>query len=509
MVISGLSAKELFERGLGVTYNDFNILNTRFSEITREDISLEVNLGKGITLKTPIIASPMDTVTNGRVCIALALQGGIGVIHYNHKDEDGKPSIDQQVREIEAVKKFQNGFIDSPVTINPEMTIAQAIELGKSRPIGNSYIKTFPVTEKGETHGKLVGFLTKGDYREGFRNDDKVSARMISLDKLVFGKLPITLSDAYDRMYDNHVRSLPIVDQQGNLKYLVTSADVGKLDKYPLSTKDANNKLRVLFSVSTWPKDAYERLERGFDAGADGVVVDTSQGYNIHSKEMIEYIKKKYSERFLIGGNISTSEATVDLSEWGVNSFRDGQGAGSICTTAGALGIARAGATAVYECALTLRDENRKDVIVIADGGIKEAGDITKALFIGARVVMLGNLLAGSEESPGEIITDSVSGMPVKIYRGMGSAEANVRGGLRGYRKMPQGISDTVRYRGSIHEWVPLLRDAILQAFEVSNYRSIQEAHQGTYDGKTRFERRTLGSIQEMGTHSLMGSGGR
>ncbi len=506
MTASGISGEELFERGIGITYGDFTILNTRFSQIRREDISLKIDIGKEVILRTPIIASPMDTVTNARVCIAIALQGGIGAIHYNHKDEDGRPSIEQQVSEIEAVKKFQNGFIESPVTVNPNMTIAEVISLGKSHTIGSSYIRTFPVTDNGKSDGKLVGFLTEADYWEGFRTNDKVSSRMTPLENLVVGMMPIILPEAQEMMWDKHVRSLPIVDRDGNLKYLVTRADIAKLSQYPMSTRDKDKRLRVLFAVSTWPNDAHERLERGFAAGADGVIIDTSQGYSVHEERMVRHIKGKYPDKLLIGGNISTPEAALALVEWGVDAFRCGQGSGSICTTAGTIGISKAGASAVYDCSKVLKDKNVK---VIADGGIKEPGDITKALFIGADCVMLGNLLAGTEEGPGEIKTDPSSGMPAKDYRGMGSDEAKVRGSLRGYGKMPEGVSDSVRYRGSIHGWVPLLCDAILHAFEVSNYKSINSAHQGLYAGDTRFERRTIASLQESGTHSLISTGGR
>ena len=301
MVTSGLSGEELFERGVGIAYGDFTILNTRFSQIKREDISLDVDLGKDVILKTPIIASPMDTVTNARLSVALALEGGIGTIHYNHKDEDGRPSIDQQVREIEGVKRFQNGFIESPIAIRPDMTIAEVIVLGKSHTIGNSYIRTFPVTDDGKPNGRLVGFLTKADYWEGDNVETKVSIRMTPLERLVVGKMPITLLEARELMWGKHVRSLPIVDHNGNLKYLVTRADIAKLAQYPMSTRDEDNKLRVLFAVSTWPDDAHERLERGFAAGADGVIIDTSQGYSVHEERMIRHIKEKYPDKLLIG----------------------------------------------------------------------------------------------------------------------------------------------------------------------------------------------------------------
>jgi IMP dehydrogenase len=280
---------------------------------------------------------------------------------------------------------------------------------------------------------------------------------------------PITLKQANKKLWEKHLLFLPIVDKKGNLKYLVTRADLDKNEEYPLATKDEKKRLRVLFAVETRKDPAYERLERCFAAGADGCIIDTSQGFTKYEMAMVKYINRKYSDKLVIGGNISTPEAYRFLNKLGLDAYRCGQGSGSICTTAGAIGISRAGAAGVYHSA-----KQKGRMKTIADGGLRQVGDIKKALTLGAHCVMLGNMLAGTEESPGETMIDPETGLPVKVYRGMGSKEANV-GGIRGYSKLPQGVSGNVRYRGSIHQWVPLIRDGLYSAFQVLNVRSIQE----------------------------------
>ena len=495
-IYSGFSAKELFKEGIGMTYDDFSILDTSFTNIDRNEIVLETDLGKGIVLKTPIIAAPMDTVTSKELCIALALQGGIGCIHYNFKNPDGSPDIDKQVKEIESVKRFENGFIENPVTVSPENTIADAIQIGEKNKVGKSAIDTFPVTESGKPHGKLLGLLRKQDYSRTKHTDFKVKDRMVPLKKLIKGEWPITLHEANKLLWEEHLLFLPITDKKCNLRYLVTRSDLDKNEEYPLATKDENKRLMVLFAVETRPI-AYERLEKCFKAGAEGCIIDTSQGYTRYEVDMIKYIKEKYPNKLIIGGNISTPEACEKLEKQGLDAYRCGQGSGSICTTSGAIGVSRAGASGVYYCAKATKMKT------IADGGIRQVGDIVKALTIGADVVILGNMLAGTEESPGNTIIDPESGLPVKIYRGMGSKEANV-GEIRGYSRLPQGVSGHVKYKGSIHEWVPLIRDGIISAFHVLNCKNIKELHEKMNKGKIRFEKRTVGSLRESNVHDLL-----
>ena len=501
-VKSGLSAEEIFERGVGITYDDVTVLDTDFTDIDHADVSLETRLGMGISLKTPIIAAPMDTVTNSKLCIALALQGGIGVIHYNHKSPDGTPDIEAQVREITAVKSFENGFIEHPITVSPTNTIAEAIDIGMQNIISGRPIDTFPVTYGGRPHSRLMGLLRKQDYSTTVHTSMRVGQRMIPLERLITAESGLSLDEANKFLWDKHLLYLPLVDKGGRLMYLVTRSDLDKNEEFPLATKDDNKRLRVLFAVGTKPDIDYERIESGFDAGADGVVVDTSQGFGEYSAAMIKHIQKKYPDKLLMGGNISTAEACEYLSSLGLHSARIGQGSGSICTTAGAIGISRAGAAAVYHCSKV-----RGELVTVADGGLRTPGDIFTALAIGAPVVMLGGMLAGTTESPGETTIDPETGLTVKVYRGMGSKEANV-GGIRGYSRLPQGVSGQVVVKGSVHDYIPLVRDGLISAFHVKNCRTIPELHGRLYNEKLRFERRTMGSLRESGVHDLKTTGG-
>lgn len=374
MELTGLDVNELFERGDELAYADFRILDTFFSELDDCDIDLSTCIGRELMLKTPIIASPMDTVTNSDSCIAIAKMGGIGCIHMNHRDSSGNYDFNRQLAEVSMVKNYDCDISD-----------------------------------------------------------------------------------------------------------------------YPLATKDAYDRLSVLFAVETRKEFAFDRLKMCFESGADGVVIDTSQGYGKYEKSMVENVRDNYPDKLVIGGNISTREAFVSLDNWGVDACRVGQGAGSICTTALAIGISRASATSVYECA-SLERRMRS----IADGGIKSVGDILKALALGADAVMLGNMLAGTDESPGEIITSNNSGRKIKIYRGMGSKEANTDG-IRGYNKLPQGVSGFVEYKGSLIDVVDQYRDGLISGMKVLNCRNLSELRTICREHKLRFGRNTPSSTFEMG----------
>jgi len=488
---SGISREELFSPKMDIAYSDFKILNTIYSDIEERNVSLKTHLGKDMYLNLPIIASPMDKVTNADVSIGMALQGGIGVIHYNYKTVDDKPDIDAQISEIEQVKRHQSGFITNPITVSPENTIEEAIQKGK---IGGKTIETFPVTENGEPNGKLLGMLRKQDYRKTKFTEQKVYERMFPLEKLVTGQIPLSLKEANNILWDRKIPTLPIIDDKGKLVYLVTQTDIEKAEAYPYATRDENNRLSVLFAVDTRIESSYERLERGFAAGADGVVVDTSQGFKKYSKDMLEYIQKKYPEKLLIGGNVSTKEAVKFLEELGIDAYRNGQGSGSSCTTIDVMGTGRAGASGVYD-----GSQASTKIRTIADGGLKTTGDIFKSLSVGADVVMLGNMLAGLEEGPGEKIPDPTTGLFVKTYRGMGSKEAGVGGARRGYGSMPQGVSGTVEYKGSIYEWIPQIIDSLRKQFTTHNCKNISELHNKAQEETLRYIENSLGAKQESG----------
>jgi IMP dehydrogenase len=486
---SGHSQKELFKRGTGLTYDDFRILDTIYTDIEERDIDLSTTIGKGIVLKTPIIASPMDTVSNAQMCIAIANMGGIGCIHMNYKKPDNTPDIDTPTNEIMRVKRNENGFIETPITISPDQTIDQAINTGKNNKFG-IVIETFPVVDK---NGLLAGLLQKQDYSKTIYTGMKVSERMVERKDLIVGKLGISLAKANKMLWDNHLLVLPIIDKNNKLESLVTRSDIDKNERYPLATKDENKRLRVLFATETRPDTAYERLKRGFAAGADGCIIDTSQGYTKYEKEIIAYIIKHYPEKLIIGGNISTIEAAIALENWGLDAARIGQGSGSICITALAIGISRAGATSVYDCSREI-----KRMIRIADGGLKNVGDILKAMSLGANAVMLGNMLAGTDEAPGKAKYNPDTGEYVKEYRGMGSKEANTMG-IRGYNKLPQGVSGYVPYKGPMDKLITLYRDGIISGMKVLNCRTIKEFQNAARNGLIRYELNTPSSTKEMG----------
>lgn len=371
------------------------------------------------------------------------------------------------------------------------MTIRKVVELSRNNRFGVP-VKTFPVVDKDF---RLTGFLRGQDYSSSFMLDLKVSERMIPSDVVVCGDETMSLEEAREIIWENHlVGGLPIIDSKTHkLIAFVSRKDVDKLEQYPLVTLDEKKNLRVLFAVETRPEYAHERLKKCFDAGADGVVIDTSQGYTKYEKDLVQYIAKMYPDKLLIGGNISTKEAHVALSEWGVDAARIGQGSGSICTTALAIGISRASATSVYECSNT-----GAKMKAIADGGIKNVGDILKALSVGASAVILGNMLAGTDEAPGEAKYLPESGEYVKEYRGMGSKEANTMG-IRGYNKLPQGVSGYVPYKGSMDKLVSLYRDGIISGMKVLNCKNLVELHERTAKGEVRFEMNTSNGGREMG----------
>lgn len=489
--LSGLSAKQLFKKGLSITYDDFRMLDTFYTDVNDDEIDLTSDIGKGITLKTPIIASPMDTVTNSQMCIAIANNGGIGCIHMNYKKKDGSPDIDAQIDEIIKVKRHKNGFIEDPLTARSDQTIREVVELSKKNNLG-IVIKTFPVIDANK---KFIGILRHQDYSSMRNLDLLVKDRMIPAKNVMTGHHGMSLQEAIQMLWENHLQVLPIVTKENELKALVSWKDVDKLDKYPLATLDENQRCRVLFATETRPEYAYERIKKGFDAGADGVIIDTSQGYTKYEKEMVEFIKKNYPDKLIIGGNISTKEAQKALASWGVDAARIGQGSGSICTTALAIGVSRASATGVYECSNS--DPKMKSY---ADGGLKNVGDIVKALSIGANAVMLGNMLAGTDEAPGEAKYIPETGEYIKEYRGMGSKEANTMG-IRGYSKLPQGVTGYIPYRGPLDKLITLYRDGIIQGMKVLNCRSIPDLQVKTKEGEVRFELNTNNGGREMGAN--------
>ncbi|MCQ2491680.1 MAG: IMP dehydrogenase [Lachnospiraceae bacterium] len=422
--------------GEGITFDDV-LLVPQYSEVIPNDVSLKTRLTKGITLNVPFMSACMDTVTEHRMAIAMARQGGIGIIHKNM-------SIERQAEEVDMVKRSENGVITDPFSLAPENTIAEAdLLMAKYR------ISGVPITEEG----KLVGIITNRDIKfvEDFNQPIK-NAMTTTEEGLITAKEGVTLDEAKKILGRARVEKLPIVDDEGYLKGLITIKDIEKQIKYPNAAKDSQGRLLCGAGVGATP-DIIKRIDALVAANVDVVVVDSAHGQSANIIRTIKMIKEKYPELQVIAGNVATARGTEDLINAGVDAVKIGIGPGSICTTRVVAGIGVPQITAVmdaYEVA------KRYDVPIIADGGIKFSGDVTKAIAAGASVCMFGSMLAGCEESPGE--TELYQGRKYKVYRGMGSIAAMENGSKDRYfqanakKLVPEGVEGRVAYKGSVED---------------------------------------------------------
>ncbi|OHB34817.1 MAG: IMP dehydrogenase, partial [Planctomycetes bacterium GWA2_40_7] len=433
---NGFSAEEFFEDGGGLTYSDFILLPGHIGFPT-DEVDLETNLTRNLRVKRPLVSSPMDTVTESKMAIYLALLGGIGIIHYNN-------TIEEQAREVRLVKRFENGFITDPVTLSPENTISDVDKIKKT--YGFSGI---PITEDGTLKTKLTGIVTRRDI--DFEIDRTKKLREVMVTSLVTANAGISLAEGNKILNESKKGKLPLVDKNGLLVSLMSRTDLLKNEDFPFASKNKEKQLLVGATVSTRDEDR-ERLKELVDAGADVVVIDASQGDSIYQHKMIEYLKKNYPNIEVIGGNVVTAKQCKSLIDKGVDALRIGMGSGSICITQDAMAVGRAQGSAVYHCAKFAREY--AGIPVIADGGIANIGYIVKALSLGASTVMLGAMLAGTNEAPGDYYYEG--GVRLKKYRGMASLEAMNKGGDKRYYaennkvKIVQGVSGTVVDKGSV-----------------------------------------------------------
>lgn len=484
----GFTAEELFAQLTGYTYNDVILLPGYF-DFAASDVVLKTRLTKNISLQLPFVSSPMDTVTEEKMAINMALLGGIGILHYNN-------TIEQQVDMVKKVKRYENGFIKDPVVLSPNNSIKDILEIKSQH--GFSGI---PITEDGTLNTKLIGIVTGRDI--DFEKDINKKLKDVMTTNLITAKVGIKLSEANEILKAKKVGKLPIIDDNGRLKELVARTDLLKNRDYPLSTKDSNKQLRVGAAISTRDEDR-ERLAELQKYGLDVVVIDSAQGYNKFQIDMLRYIKKKYPEIDVICGNVVTEDQAIGLLKEGADALRIGMGPGSICTTQETMATGRPQATAVYRTAKVARKYN---VPVIADGGISVIGHIMKALSFGASSVMMGGLLAGTRESPGEYIYKD--GMRLKKYRGMASLEAMKDGGAKRYfadtenLKVAQGVSGAVLDRGSLGDFVPYLAQGLKHAFQDIGIKTLDELHSYMIEGKLRMQVRSISSIKEGGVHDL------
>jgi IMP dehydrogenase len=468
---------------VGLTFDDVLLIPAESAVLPR-DIDVTTRLTERIALNIPLVSAAMDTVTESKTAIAMAQEGGLGIIHRNL-------TVSAQAAEVEKVKKFESGMISEPITVAPEQKIYEAREI-----MQKFHISGLPVTK----NGRLVGILTNRDLRFEINLDRPVSAVMTK-DRLVTVKPGVDLDDAKVLLHQHRIEKLLVVDDEFQLKGLITVKDIEKKIQYPNACKDGRGRLRVGAAVGVGP-DWEERVESLVRAGADLVTVDTAHGHSKNVIDVVRQIRRRYPDLDLAAGNVATEEGAAALIQAGVNAVKVGVGPGSICTTRVISGVGVPQITAIGSCA---KAGARHNVPIIADGGIKFSGDITKALAAGANSVMVGSLFAGTEESPGETIL--YQGRTYKVYRGMGSIGAMNQGSKDRYgqadveepmKLVPEGIEGQVPYKGSlsfnIHQLVGGLRAGM-------GYLGCRDV--ATLRAKARFMQVTAAGLREGHVHDV------
>ena len=441
----------------GLTFDDVLLVPQR-SEVVPKDVNLCTELTKDIKLRLPIISAAMDTVTEYELAIAMAREGGIGIIHKNL-------SIEEQASQVDKVKRSEHGVITDPFFLAPENMVTEALELMRRYKISG-----VPIAKEG----KLVGILTNRDLRFE-TNFDQPIANVMTKENLVTAPVGTTLAEAQQILGKHRIEKLPIVDDNFMLKGLITIKDIEKNIQYPNSAKDKNGRLLVGASIGTG-KGYMDRLNALVDAKVDVVVVDTAHGHNVQVIEIVKEIRKKYPDLPLVAGNVATAAATHDLIETGADVVKVGIGPGSICTTRIIAGIGVPQVTAIMDCA---EEADKYGKRIIADGGIKYSGDIVKALGAGASAVMLGSMLAGTKESPGE--TEIFQGRRFKTYRGMGSLAAMAAGSRDRYfqdnavKLVPEGVEGRVPYRGELSDIIFQLAGGIRSGMGYCGMKTVED----------------------------------
>jgi IMP dehydrogenase len=474
--------KEKFEK-VALTFDDV-LLQPKKSDIIPKEVDVKTRLTDDIVLNIPILSAAMDTVTESRLAIAIAREGGMGIIHKNM-------SIRRQADEVDKVKRSESGVIVDPFALSPEDMIYDAEEL-----MSKYHISGVPIINKDE---KLVGIITNRDLR--FEQDYQRPIKdVMTKEGLVTAPVGTTVEDAKSLLQKHKIEKLPLVDDDFKLKGLITIKDIEKAKKYPNSAKDENGQLLVGAAVGIG-KDTLNRARALFESGVDVIVVDTAHGHSTKVIDMVKKVKKTFPELVLIAGNVATAEATEDLIKAGADVIKVGVGPGSICTTRVVAGVGVPQITAISEAAEVAKKHGKT---VIADGGIKYSGDIVKALASGANTVMIGSLLAGTEESPGEL--EIFKGRSYKVYRGMGSVDAMKQGSEDRYfqegesqkKYVPEGIEGRVPYKGKLSDTIYQLVGGLRSGMGYCGTKDIN-----TLQKEAEFVRITSAGLKESHPHDV------
>ena len=447
------------ELKLSLTFDDVLLLPGK-SDVMPDQVDVSTRLTSRIHLNIPLLSAAMDTVTESGTAIAMALEGGIGIIHRNM-------SIEAQALEVDQVKKAVSGMILKPITLEPEESVRKATQM-----MERYRISGVPIVRQA----KLVGILTNRDLR--FVTDlDQPVMNLMTSQNLITVPVGTTLEESKELLHKNRIEKLLVVDDDYRLMGLITIKDIEKTEKYPNSCKDEHGRLRVGAAVGTSP-DTLQRVAALIEASCDVIVVDTAHGHSSPVARIVERIKKKFPDTEIIAGNVATQEGALSLVDAGASAIKVGIGPGSICTTRIVAGVGVPQITAIYDCAQAV---NKHDIPVVADGGIKYSGDITKAMAAGAESVMIGSLFAGTQESPGEQIF--YQGRSYKLYRGMGSIEAMKKGSKDRYgqgkitddsRLVPEGIEGRVPYKGPISDSIYQLIGGLRSGMGYTGSKNIQ-----------------------------------
>ncbi len=465
----------------GLTFDDV-LLVPGASDILPRDVDTSTYVTKNIRLNIPLMSAGMDTVTESRLAIAIAREGGMGVIHKNM-------SIEKQAMEVDRVKRSEHGVITDPIFLSPESPISEALLL-----MERYRISGVPIT----SNGRLVGILTNRDLR--FEKDFyQPVGNVMTKEGLITAPVGTTLELAQEILQNHRVEKLPIVDDDFNLRGLITIKDIEKARKFPNSAKDDNRRLLVAAAVGI-AADTMDRVAALVEAKVDMIVIDTAHGHNNNVLSATKEIKSRYPEIDLMAGNVATAEGVRDLAKAGADAIKVGIGPGSICTTRVVAGAGVPQITAIYECAM---EAAKHQIPIVADGGIKYSGDITKAIAAGADVVMVGSLFAGTEESPGDV--EIYQGRSYKVYRGMGSLSAMKDGSKDRYfqenqkKLVPEGVEGRVPYKGALAETVYQLNGGLKSGMGYCGCKNIQELKT-----KTTFIRITPAGLRESHPHDVV-----